>query len=562
MVKEGPCRHCGVTSTPLWRNGPPEKPILCNACGSRWRTKGSLTNYVPLHAREAFNVSEVKAPSKITVFFKEKKLQKKKESNYILEGDREVQYPDQYCHKFAEGDTSNRSSSGSAISGSDSCVNFGINDASEITGSVQSNIWDSLMPSKKRTFLPRPKSSSIEKLTKDLHSILHEEQASNMSRTTEEDNLLYESGTPFDSSEIGYGGILIKHPYAKSVEEESEASSFSVDKLKTIKEGYSSSTSFPVNSKDKGASCTRSGMDTMKSTSQVSRDTDNRDTISHEQIIMLQDRESPLGYADLSAIFNFEGFTKYLTYEEQHRLMKYLPCIDTTKPPESLKTMFSSSQFLETFSHFQLLLREGVFDLSLPKTNVEECKTLRRLVLRNCRRFEWLRLYQKLKDASSKIREGDGTLTKLTFPRVSNFASLKRQRDKQNLNSSDIKNLVKSAKRACKPELMNHHPSVSANQLESSAVSKVTDDVNEFLDHEDCCFSPRSFFTSLPDSNYTMFIADSTEDDLLLDVPPGISFPEAQLLCHPQEQKASLNGLSRDIGVEDRDRPSSSFSNR
>lgn len=144
------------------------------------------------------------------------------------------------------------------------------------SGSVQSNVWDSLVPSKKRAFLACPKASSIEKLRKDLYSILHEEQASNMSRTSEDDNLLYESGIPFDSSEIGYGGILIKHPYPKSVEEESEASSFSVDKLKTIKEGYSSSTSFPVNSVDKGASCTKSGMDTMKSTSQVSRDTDDR----------------------------------------------------------------------------------------------------------------------------------------------------------------------------------------------------------------------------------------------------------------------------------------------
>lgn len=127
---------------------------------------------------------------------------------------------------------------------------------------------------------------------------------------------------------------------------------------------------------------------------------------------------------------------------------------------------------------------------------------------------------------------------------------------------SDIKNLVKSAKRVCRPELMNH-PSVSANQLESSAVSKVTTDVNEFLDYEDCCISPRRFFTSLPDKNYMMFTADSTEDDLLLDVPLGISFPEAQLLCHPQEQKkTSRNGLSIDSGVEACDRPSSSFSNR
>jgi len=37
-------------ATPLWRNGPPEKPVLCNACGSRWRTKGTLSNYMPMHS--------------------------------------------------------------------------------------------------------------------------------------------------------------------------------------------------------------------------------------------------------------------------------------------------------------------------------------------------------------------------------------------------------------------------------------------------------------------------------------------------------------------------------
>ncbi|KAK3185007.1 hypothetical protein Dsin_032293 [Dipteronia sinensis] len=36
-------------ATPLWRNGPPEKPIFCNACGSRFRLRGTLLNYAPKH---------------------------------------------------------------------------------------------------------------------------------------------------------------------------------------------------------------------------------------------------------------------------------------------------------------------------------------------------------------------------------------------------------------------------------------------------------------------------------------------------------------------------------
>lgn len=46
----GPCGHCGRTHTPCWRKGPPEKAVLCNACGSRWLVKRSLDGYFPAAA--------------------------------------------------------------------------------------------------------------------------------------------------------------------------------------------------------------------------------------------------------------------------------------------------------------------------------------------------------------------------------------------------------------------------------------------------------------------------------------------------------------------------------
>ncbi|GAB4816360.1 hypothetical protein N2152v2_003406 [Parachlorella kessleri] len=45
LLSKGPvCRHCGVTESPQWRRGPPNKPILCNACGTRYRRTGQLNH--------------------------------------------------------------------------------------------------------------------------------------------------------------------------------------------------------------------------------------------------------------------------------------------------------------------------------------------------------------------------------------------------------------------------------------------------------------------------------------------------------------------------------------
>lgn len=38
----GPCSHCGARESPQWRKGPPCKPALCNACGTRWLRFGTV----------------------------------------------------------------------------------------------------------------------------------------------------------------------------------------------------------------------------------------------------------------------------------------------------------------------------------------------------------------------------------------------------------------------------------------------------------------------------------------------------------------------------------------
>lgn len=47
----GPCDHCGRTQSCCWRRGPPSKPTLCNACGSRYLVKKNLDGYRPIAAR-------------------------------------------------------------------------------------------------------------------------------------------------------------------------------------------------------------------------------------------------------------------------------------------------------------------------------------------------------------------------------------------------------------------------------------------------------------------------------------------------------------------------------
>lgn len=82
-------------------------------------------------------------------------------------------------------------------------------------------------------------------------------------------------------------------------------------------------------------------------------------------------------------------------------------------------------------------------------------------------------------------------------------------------------------------------------------IMKATNENKEHIDNDGFCFSPRSLFALPPDgSSFVLdslhFVDESSDQDLLLDVPSNCSFPQAELL-HPAlsfGQQASTSSSS------------------
>ncbi|KAG8659513.1 hypothetical protein MANES_02G044400v8 [Manihot esculenta] len=371
-----------------------------------------------------------------------------------------------------------------------------------------------MVPSRKRTCVNRPKPSPVEKLTKDLYTIWHEQQSSCFSGSSEED-LLFESETPMVSVEIGHGSVLIRHPSSIARDEESEASSLSVEnKQYSINEAYSHSVTLPVHNVNRNANIPSLVIEKSKNHAGpgMQQEQLKRDKSQHEKAQILGNHDSLLCGVDLNDILNFEEFARYLTNEEQQQLLKYLPLVDTAKLPESIRSMFDSPQFKENISSFQQLLGEGVFDLSLSGVKTEDCNTLKKLTLSNLSKSKWMELYHQLK----KCRNTTGKSLVGRGPDVipsNNLITAKRSRDSLGQKVPETK-VMKSPKR------IN---------------MKATYENKEVMDSDGSCFSPRSLFALPPDGGSLMldtfhYVDESSDQDLLLDVPSNGSFPQAELL--------------------------------
>ncbi|KAJ0236796.1 GATA transcription factor 26 [Hirschfeldia incana] len=491
MGKQGPCYHCGVTSTPLWRNGPPEKPVLCNACGSRWRTKGSLVNYTPLHSRaDAEDHQRYQRMKSISESYKYKETKKRKA---IQEPVLEFNYG--FKKAVVEEDSSNRSSSGSAISNSESCAQFSSADGSELTGPSQSNGWDTIVPCKRRTCVGRPKTSSVEKLTQDLYNILQEQQSS----VSSEDDLLFENEMlSMVSVEIGHGSVLMKDPHSFAREEESEEASSLSSSVENKSSISDASYSHSVKRAEIGAE--RGSVSVGQS---VKQEQLNRTKSQTGRVHVLGGHSSPLCSIDLKDVFNFDEFIEQFTEEEQKKLMRLLPQIDSVNLPDSLRMMFESAQFIENFSLFQKLIADGVFEMpSTSEAKLEDKRSLKKLALSDFRKSRLLESYNLLKEGE---KWSVTTTSRSSNPNVhKNIVTIKRRCENQTQSKSESRGLMRSPK--------------SVTKMKASH------------DSNGSCFRPRSLASVFAQEGGSEGNCSSDQDLLLLDLPPSGSFPQAELL--------------------------------
>ncbi|KAK4740045.1 hypothetical protein R3W88_003742 [Solanum pinnatisectum] len=188
MGKKGPCFHCGVKQTILWRNGPPEKPVLCNACGSRWRVRGTLDGYIPRHGN--IEIESYQQPSDMKPALDEKKL----EVGIDVSG----QDGSSAC---LEEEMNYISGLGSAGSSSDNCMQM------EETNAYKDPLWNP-------DSVPRRKRSERRKRIlspRQLHNILQEPDFENISADGE-NILIYARNKYIPPNEIGLGAKLLVSP--------------------------------------------------------------------------------------------------------------------------------------------------------------------------------------------------------------------------------------------------------------------------------------------------------------------------------------------------------------
>ncbi|KAI4296269.1 hypothetical protein L6164_036242 [Bauhinia variegata] len=194
-----------MAETPLWRHGPPEKPVLCNACGSRYRVRGNLDDYVPNHSKFLMiNAHEQTAPSY--------SYNTRKRSNLNGNGN-------DTSSNVATSSSSSKSTSESAYQGYTFSLYIFLHYICtdqwllvKILG-IDTSSWKNSIPSRKRSRLVKYRETelSMKKFHKQLLSLWEIQKAENAQSYDEEEVLVYKQSRIVPSNEIGLGCALL-HP--------------------------------------------------------------------------------------------------------------------------------------------------------------------------------------------------------------------------------------------------------------------------------------------------------------------------------------------------------------
>ncbi|KAM3377640.1 GATA transcription factor 26-like [Capsicum galapagoense] len=175
-----------LTGTPLWRPGPPEKPVLCNACGSRWWTKGTLDDYVPKHGNRKTQSNQL--PSEMKTHLLAHEDQK-------LEVGLEVSGQEGSSASLEE-EMNNISSLGSAGLPSDNCMQM------EETND-KDPLWNpESVPRRKRSELRQLILSPVERLQRQLYNNLQELNFEDIALDDETVTLIYAQNKYIPPNEI------------------------------------------------------------------------------------------------------------------------------------------------------------------------------------------------------------------------------------------------------------------------------------------------------------------------------------------------------------------------
>ncbi|KAL5723353.1 hypothetical protein ACHQM5_006763 [Ranunculus cassubicifolius] len=222
----GPTRYLPLQCycSPLWRNGPPGKPVLCNACGSRWRTKGTLANYSPLHAKllRGTDGDEKLPPFHVTTAWHVQKHFQNSLGNVQTNvgnvrtnvGRVRTNAAQYHYYRGLKRETeSNKPASGSGILISESSTHSESSEENDISDPPEKDIWDLHVPSKKRTKVTHQRiMPHIESFRRELLNILHQQQQESKEFSKSLENILIERKDVSIYSETALGACHLKPP--------------------------------------------------------------------------------------------------------------------------------------------------------------------------------------------------------------------------------------------------------------------------------------------------------------------------------------------------------------